>query len=132
MSHFVTPRAEVFLQNYLNGMKVTNLFLDPLGNHLLIALSNGLSAELLYLHRKTNKPKRIDKFRDHEITAVAFNNDNELETTTGSMLIGTSKGLIFETEFGIEGDKKVHNNWKQVSAAAHIIVPLCTFYLFDY
>lgn len=93
---------------------MTNLFLDPLGNHLLITITNGNSFELLYLHRCTNKPKKIDKFRDHEITAVAFNFDNTISTTTGSILIGTSKGLIFEAEFGVEGEKKIQNNWKQV------------------
>lgn len=113
----------MFLQKYLNGMKVANIFFDPLGIHLLISLTNGSSsAELLYLHRNTNKPKRMEKFRDHEITAVAFNYENKSEKTTGSVLIGTSKGLIFETEFGIEGEKKMQNNWKQVS---HIFVFWC-------
>lgn len=107
---------EVVLQKHLNGMKVANIFLDPLGIHLLISITNGSSSELLYLHRKTTKPKRMEKFRDNEITAVAFNFENKSETTTGSILIGTSKGLIFETEFGIEGgEKKMQNNWKQVS-----------------
>ena len=99
------------------GLRVSNIYLDPLGNHLLIALtpkSTGFSPELLYIHRKTNKPKKIEKFKDHEITAVAFNFENTSETSTGSILIGTSRGLIFETEFGVDGDK-VQNNWKQVS-----------------
>lgn len=69
----------------------------------------------MYLHRKSNKPKKIEKFRDHEITAVAFNHTNQSETSTGSILIGTSKGLIFETELGIEGEKMFQSNWKQVS-----------------
>lgn len=71
--------------------------------------------ELLYLHRKSNKPKKIEKFRDHEITAVAFNYNNQSEISTGSILIGTSKGLIFETELGIEGEKMFQSHWKQVN-----------------
>ncbi|CAD7089837.1 unnamed protein product [Hermetia illucens] len=127
MSHHVLLRLfllqpdrqdEVFLEKYLPGLSVSKLFLDPTGNHLLIALtpkSTSISPELLYLNRKTSKPKRIDKFRDHEITAVGFNYENTSDTSTGSILIGTSKGLIFETEFGIEsGEKVTHNNWKQV------------------
>lgn len=97
------------------GLKVSNLFLDPLGNHLLIALSPkspGFTPELLYLHRKSNKPKKCDKFKDYEITAVAFNHNNTSEASTGSILIGTSKGLIFETEFGIDGDKRAPSNYK--------------------
>lgn len=102
------------------------MFLDPLGNHLLIALSTkvaGLPPELLYLHRRSNKPKKIERFRDHEITAVAFNPNNQSESTTGSILIGTSKGLIFETEFGIDGEKMIQSNWKQVSVGNRLFKP---------
>lgn len=102
---------------YLSGLRVSNIFLDPTGNHLLIALSSkspGFVPELLYLHRKSTKPKKIEKFRDHEITAVAFNYTNKSETSTNQILIGTSKGLIFETELGIEGEKLFQSNWKQV------------------
>lgn len=110
--------AEVFLEKHMTGLRVSNIFLDPTGNHLLIALATkcpGFVPELLYLHRKSNKPKKIEKFRDHEITAVAFNHTNQSEISTGSILIGTSKGLIFETELGIEGEKMFQSNWKQVS-----------------
>lgn len=109
--------AEVFLEKYLTGLRVSNIFLDPTGTHLLIALSpkcSGFLPELLYLHRKSNKPKKIDKFRDHEITAVAFNYANQSDVSTGSILIGTSKGLIFETELGMDGEKMFQSNWKQV------------------
>lgn len=108
----------MFLEKYLTGLRVSNIFYDPTGNHLLIALATkcpGFVPELLYLHRKSNKPKKIEKFRDHEITAVAFNYNNQSESSTGSILIGTSKGLIFETELGIEGEKMFQSNWKQVN-----------------
>lgn len=111
------------------GLKVSNIFLDPLGNHLLIALtpkSPGFSPELLYLHRKSNKPKKIEKFKDHEITAIAFNHNNQSDITTGSILIGTSKGLIFETEFGIDGEKLFQSNWKQVNEIFIFHVFICT------
>ena len=101
------------------------MFLDPLGNHLLIALtpkSPGFSPELLYLHRKSNKPKKIEKFKDHEITAVAFNPNNQSDVSTGSILIGTSRGLIFETEFGIDGERLFQSNWKQVSSNGNCIL----------
>lgn len=101
----------------MHGLRVSNVFFDPTGNHLLIALAakhSGFLPELLYLNRRSNKPKKIDKFRDHEITAVGFNYNNQSETSTGSILIGTSKGLIFETDIGIDGEKLVQTNWKQV------------------
>lgn len=99
---------------------MSHLFLDPLGNHLLIAtapMAPGFVPELLYLHRRSKKPRKIEKFRDHEITAVGFNYNNQSEFMTGSILIGTSKGLIFETELGIDGDKMMQSHWKQVNAS---------------
>ena len=46
-------------------MKMSGIFLDPLGNHLLIALlpRNGENpvADLFYLHRKTTKLKQVRK-----------------------------------------------------------------------
>lgn len=123
--------SEVFLEKHMTGLRVSNIFLDPTGNHLLIALATkcpGFVPELLYLHRKSNKPKKIEKFRDHEITAVAFNYTNQSETSTGSILIGTSKGLIFETELGIEGEKMFQSNWKQVSDIQFAISILSTLF----
>ncbi|GAB0098552.1 Vacuolar protein sorting-associated protein 18 homolog [Sergentomyia squamirostris] len=108
---------EVALEKYMAGQEISKIFLDPLGAHLLIALvpkSTQFVPELLYLHRSQSKPKRIDKFRDHEITCVAFSYENDSTTSTGAILLGTSRGLIFEVELGIEADKVVHNNWKQL------------------
>ncbi|XP_055383073.1 vacuolar protein sorting-associated protein 18 homolog isoform X2 [Condylostylus longicornis] len=110
-------QSEVLLEQYVGGYNVANLFLDPLGYHLIIILTPktvGLQPELLYLHTKMDKPKRIDKFRGHEITAVAFNHNESNNFSTGPILLGTSKGLILETEFGLDGEKPYYSNWKQV------------------
>lgn len=59
------------------------------------------------------------KFKGHEITAVAWNYSNTSETTTGQILLGSSKGIIFETELGSESDKlfttSLEQYWKQVN-----------------
>ncbi|XP_014607285.1 PREDICTED: vacuolar protein sorting-associated protein 18 homolog isoform X2 [Polistes canadensis] len=112
---------EIDISKYAVGMKISNLFLDPLGYHLLITLTskNGDNPppELLYLHRKTTKLKQAGKFKGHEITAVGWNFSNTSETVTGPILLGTSKGLIFETEIS-DGDKifntSLEQYWRQV------------------
>ncbi|XP_015172039.1 PREDICTED: vacuolar protein sorting-associated protein 18 homolog isoform X2 [Polistes dominula] len=112
---------EIDISKYAVGMKISNLFLDPLGYHLLITLTskNGDNPppELLYLHRKTIKLKQAGKFKGHEITAVGWNFSNTSETVTGPILLGTSKGLIFETEIS-DGDKifntSLEQYWRQV------------------
>jgi hypothetical protein len=113
------------LAKYTATCRLTNLFVDPTGNHLLLtfapkSLEGG--PELLYLSRKSNKLKSTTKFRGHEFTEVAWNHLNDSESTTGPILLGTSKGLIFETEIVLEGDKfftsgfssSLEQYWRQV------------------
>lgn len=108
---------DIDISKYSMNMKLSGLYLDPLGNHLLIALvpRNGETplAELFYLHRKTTKLKQAGKFRGHEITAVGWNFLNTSETTSGRILLGTSKGLIFETEIALDGDKIFNTSLEQ-------------------
>ncbi|XP_032674629.1 vacuolar protein sorting-associated protein 18 homolog isoform X2 [Odontomachus brunneus] len=114
---------EIDISKYTLTMKMSGLFLDPLGNHLLITLvsrhgDNGPPPELYYLHRKTTKLKQAGKFNGHEITAVGWNFSNTSDTSSGPILLGTSKGLIFETEIGLETDKifntSLEQYWRQV------------------
>lgn len=58
---------EVLLDRYLTGQKVSNMFFDPTGAHLLLTLvpkSSGYSAELMYVNKNNNKPKIISKVRE--------------------------------------------------------------------
>jgi len=113
---------EIDISKYTMSMKISALFLDPLGHHLLIALmprhGDNPSPEILYLHRKTTKLKQAGKFKSHEITAVGWNFSNTSETSSGPILLGTSKGLIFETEIGLDTDKifntSLEQYWRQV------------------
>ena len=49
------------------------------------------------------------------MTAVAFDFENTSEQSTGNILLGTNKGLIFEADISQDGDKLEQKNWKQVS-----------------
>ncbi|XP_076764775.1 vacuolar protein sorting-associated protein 18 homolog isoform X1 [Xylocopa sonorina] len=123
MKHPDSPE-EIDISKYVVNMKMSGLFLDPLGNHLLIVLtpkfaySENIPPEVFYLHKKTTKLKQASKFKGHEITAVGWNFSNSSETTTGPILLGTSKGLIFETEIGLDGDKifntSLEQYWRQL------------------
>ncbi|XP_019880940.1 vacuolar protein sorting-associated protein 18 homolog isoform X2 [Aethina tumida] len=118
----------ITLTKYTGTGKLTNLFLDPNGNHLLITFTPKIpkapdaTPELLYLSRKSAKLKSTTKFRGHLFTEVAWCSTNDSETTTGPILLGTSKGLIFETEIVLEGEKfftsgfssSLEQYWRQV------------------
>lgn len=113
---------EIDISKCATNMKLSGLFLDPLGYHLLIALipkhGDSPPPELFYVYRKTTKLKQAGKFRGHEITAVGWNFSNTSKTTSGPILLGTSRGLIFETEIGVDSDKifntSLEQYWRQV------------------
>ena len=53
------------------------------------------------------------------MTAVGWNFGNDSDVTTGPILLGTSKGLIFETEIVLDGDRifqsSLEQYWRQVN-----------------
>uniref|UniRef100_A0A1Y1NPC1 Pep3/Vps18 beta-propeller domain-containing protein n=1 Tax=Photinus pyralis TaxID=7054 RepID=A0A1Y1NPC1_PHOPY len=99
---------EISLAKYTKSCRLSNMFLDPTGVHLLLSFSPRTQetvSELLYLPKSSHKLRATTKFRGLEVTEVGWNYTNKFEASTGPILIGTSKGLIFETEILLEGDK---------------------------
>ncbi|KAK7574291.1 hypothetical protein V9T40_011482 [Parthenolecanium corni] len=104
--------------------KIKHLFMDPVfGYHILISLTsssnaNSMSAsvappcDLFYLNTSTPnyKLKQMNKIRGHDVTAVGWNRLNFTSQSSGPILFGTSKGLIFEVEIMSEPDKFFQSN----------------------
>lgn len=112
--------------------RVLKIFLDPQGSHLLLSVKRKVPAvgtgaaqpELWYLNRSMQEPRKCDRFRGHEITAVGFNQANGSDASTGAILLGTSRGLLFETELSCtDGDQRKAGqaNWKQVMSILRVI-----------
>lgn len=94
-------QEEIDLNKIVSGTKISNLFLDPTGRHLLISLkSNSVDgqADLLYLSKKSNRPKLCAKIKGNLVSSVAFSEDISTESSTGPILLGTTLGLIIETD----------------------------------
>ncbi|XP_022705297.1 vacuolar protein sorting-associated protein 18 homolog [Varroa jacobsoni] len=112
---------ELSLSSQLPGSftsyRMHHVFLDPFGNHLLVSVvleNNTDQGENFYIYLGgPNGSKRIIHkiLRNHVLTAVAFNPDNRQSISTGPILLATSKGLIFEAEFGASTD----GDWKFTS-----------------
>ncbi|XP_055957733.1 vacuolar protein sorting-associated protein 18 homolog [Patella vulgata] len=83
--------------------KVYKIFLDPTGRHMIISMN---SMESYYLSRNSKKPKAITKLKGHHIDSVGWNWQNANNNTTSAILIGTSKGIIYETELTANEDSK--------------------------
>lgn len=82
---------EIPLAKYTSNFRISNLFLDPTGNHLLLGLipktPEGLP-DMLYISKKSDKIKSTAKFKGNELTEVAWNILNDSESTTGPILLG--------------------------------------------
>ncbi|GIY21182.1 vacuolar protein sorting-associated protein 18 homolog [Caerostris extrusa] len=88
--------------------RIYELFLDRLGDNLLISLihpENNGPLENILLFRTSKKLQQCGKMKGHIISSVAWNPQNSSDNTTGFILIGTTKGLIFETELASGDDK---------------------------
>ena len=74
--------------------RIHKVFLDPTGNHGLIAMANG---QVYYMHSRWNKAHLLTKVKGVVIESVAWNLALGTETSTKKILIGTNRGLIYET-----------------------------------
>lgn len=87
---------DLLVEKYIQKATITGMYLDPQGVHILITLGapkgQTSSPGVVYLQRSSTKARLVTRFKDHNITAVAFNWDNKSELTTGMMLFGTNKG----------------------------------------
>ncbi|XP_028033336.1 vacuolar protein sorting-associated protein 18 homolog [Bombyx mandarina] len=100
--------------------KLSGLFLDPLGCHLLMSFSSKTKdgcPELAYIHQKSSKLKFVSKIPNYEITEVGWNFENTSNNMTGPILLGTSKGHLLETELEPNNDKMFiasEHYWRQI------------------
>lgn len=79
--------------------QISGIFVDPMGRHCLISMSNRLTGEVqpyenYYFQRKVTC---LSKAKGHVITAVGWNVAPPSDGSTGSILIGTIEGRLFET-----------------------------------
>ncbi|XP_071954720.1 vacuolar protein sorting-associated protein 18 homolog [Antedon mediterranea] len=97
--------------------QVHKIFLDPNGRHLVVSMKT--SQDVFYLSKNSKKAKPIQKMKGYLIDSVGWNKANSSDNQTGEILMGTSRGLIFETELQSGEDSRfflqsVEQYWKQV------------------
>ena len=100
--------------------KVHSAHLDPLGSHLLLSLQGqDGQPDLIYLNRRSNKPRQAPKAKGTLVTAVSWHAKNTSESVTGPVLIGTSKGVILEAELDSGEDRMFSHSleryWRQAA-----------------
>jgi hypothetical protein len=71
---------------------IHEIFMDSTGYHLVVGLTNGTN---YYVHGRSNKAKLLTKLQC-VIESIAFNTRESTESTTKSILVGSSSGQILE------------------------------------
>ncbi|KAL7317653.1 tethering complex subunit [Mucor circinelloides] len=75
--------------------RVTQLFLDPTGRHIIVTTDSGENYYLFHTWRRT---KELAKLKGTVITSIAWNKRASLSSTsTREILIGTNNGIVYET-----------------------------------
>ncbi|CAO3584041.1 unnamed protein product [Absidia cylindrospora] len=75
--------------------KIVKLFFDPTGRHLIITTDH---EENYYLYEKWRRTKQLNKLKGMTIASIGWNKQATLaDPSTREILIGTKKGLIYET-----------------------------------
>jgi len=112
---------EIDLTKTISGAKISALFLDPTGTHLLISLKSNdvdVQPELYYLHKKWTKPRPCSRFRGSLVSSVGWSyGPRDSDSSTGPILAGTTLGLIIETELNSDErffSREVEEHYKQV------------------
>eukprot|EP01064_Diplonema_japonicum_P032450 TRINITY_DN6093_c0_g2_i1.p1 TRINITY_DN6093_c0_g2~~TRINITY_DN6093_c0_g2_i1.p1 ORF type:complete len:1039 (+),score=235.70 TRINITY_DN6093_c0_g2_i1:40-3156(+) len=83
------------------GSDVHNIFIDPTGQHILLALTSDKSGETWYINTslgKAGKPEKIERIKSR-LTAVGWNRDNKRESSTGHILLGDNRGMVYIARF---------------------------------
>ncbi|RWS29735.1 hypothetical protein B4U80_08207 [Leptotrombidium deliense] len=93
----------MYLGDKSHFAKLHQVYLSPSGKHCLLSCyftetpQSAVINDNFYWHKKI---RHLSKAKNHQITAVAWNFESESQNldSTSYILLGTSKGLIFETE----------------------------------
>ncbi|KAJ2781634.1 tethering complex subunit [Coemansia interrupta] len=92
------------------SLRACSLFLDPSGAHLLLSTPQG---ENFYCHESWDQMRPLSRFRNIELTAVAWNApalasaaSAAASLSSGTVLVGTHDGRIYETELRPSDDRK--------------------------
>ncbi|KAJ2852504.1 tethering complex subunit [Coemansia brasiliensis] len=101
------------------SLRACNVFLDPTGRHLLLSTPQG---ESFYYYDGWDHAKVLSKFKNMEVTAVAWNSMawSTANSSTRTILVGTHDGKLYETELRPSSDAKA----KRIDISAKCVAEL--------
>lgn len=97
------PFAEIDISRRAED-SIHSLFMDPTGNHLFVCLQNG---DNFYLHSRSPRPKKLSRWQGTVVESIAFDAIGGSESSTKSMLVGSSRGQVYEACVESSGKDKL-------------------------
>lgn len=93
-----------YLGNRLLQAKLYKIFIDPTGRFTLISLAYAADSQPMETLLFVKRLQTIPRLKNHLISAVAWNypranSDDNDANFTGTILLGTTKGVILQAEF---------------------------------
>lgn len=102
----------LYLRNRIIQAKIYKLFLDPTGKFTFISLAYATDNQPLENLLFVKRLQALPRLKNHLISAIAWNyprtvcsnhnsnvNDNGSPNSTGTILLGTTKGIVLQAEF---------------------------------
>ncbi|VDN01709.1 unnamed protein product [Thelazia callipaeda] len=80
--------------------RIAYVHLSPSGRHAIISTTG---ADNFYLNLKSDLPKQLKKLKGNVISSVAWNMEFSTDVDTGFIILGTTKGSLFETSISTSG-----------------------------
>ncbi|KAK9814445.1 hypothetical protein WJX72_006013 [[Myrmecia] bisecta] len=117
------PVAELELSKAADA-SVRTIFVDPAGNHTLVALQIGAACETQYMHARWKKARVLNKLKGVSLTAVGWHWQRVQDVTTGEMLVGSEGGLLHEVV--LEEKEKKEKSVKQVYSLGEAAQAICS------
>ncbi|KAI7880339.1 hypothetical protein K492DRAFT_76552 [Lichtheimia hyalospora FSU 10163] len=119
---------EIEITRKASDGKISKVFFDPTGRHLIITTDHG---ENFYLYEKWRRTKQLSKLKGVTISSVAWNKQATLtDPSTREILIGTTNGLIYETclEPTDEFFRREEKYFKQIYSMHESTMPITGLY----
>ncbi|RWS10458.1 vacuolar protein sorting-associated protein 18-like protein [Dinothrombium tinctorium] len=103
LNHPIEVDLSTYLGEKSSFTRLYQLYLSPSGKHCILSFyhcetpQSPITNDNYYLGKR---PRQITKMKNHQITALGWNFEQESQNldSTSTILLGTNKGLIFETE----------------------------------
>ncbi|VDO35438.1 unnamed protein product [Onchocerca flexuosa] len=120
-----TQQIDVVLPLLMHD-RIAYIHLSPNGHHAIISTTG---ADNFYLNLKHDSAKQLKKLKGHVISSVGWNMEISTDNETGFIVLGTTKGFLFESSIISNGTvtyvRELTNNLSGVKDLSVTGIEMC-------